>query len=234
MIKIKDIKAALFDMDGLIADTEALHVSSYHKMADYLGIKLDNEYIHSFIGVSTKDNVNKILKDFKIDMNLEDALNLRYKYYLEEIKNSTLKPMKGSEDTVLFLKKIGLKTALVTSSIKEQAIEVLKKILPSYISYKKDNFKVNLFDLMIFGDEVNHPKPDPEIYLKASKLLGIAPKYCLVFEDSKAGVISAKSAGMNVIAVPNYHTKNQDFSKADYKINSLKDFLDMCFTEKPI
>lgn len=224
MIKIKNLKAALFDLDGLIADTESLHVSSYHKMANDMGIKLNDEYIHSFIGVATKDNVKRIIKDFNINKNFEDVLKLRYQYYIKEIRNSNLKPMEGAKETIIFLRDHGLKTALVTSSIKEQAIEVLKKIFPDDVYYSKEEFKLRLFDFMIFGDDVKHSKPDPEIYIKASKLLRVEPNYCIVFEDSSAGVISAKSAGMYVIAVPNYHTKNQDFSKADYKINSLIDF----------
>lgn len=225
MGEILGIKAALFDLDGLIADTEEQHVISYHKMAKELGIKLNEEYIHSFIGVATKDNVNKIIKDFNINRNFKDVLNLRYKYYLEEIKNSDIRTMKGAEEVILFLRKLGLKTALVTSSIKEQAIEVLKKIFNTYISIKYSKFNIELFDTMVFGDEVHNPKPNPEIYLMASNILKVKPKNCLVFEDSEAGTVSAKSAGMHVIAVPNYHTKNQNFKKADYTISSLEEFI---------
>jgi len=222
LIEINTLKAVLFDLDGLIADTEALHVSSYHKMADHLGIKLKGDYIHSFIGVATKDNVNRIIKDFKIDKRPEEVLKLRYRYYLDEIRNSELNPMEGAEEAILFVRKRGLKTALVTSSIKDQAVEVLKKIFPNYISSLDRDFRITIFDLMIFGDEVYHPKPDPEIYLKASGKLNVKPIHCLVFEDSEAGVLAAKSAGMYVVAVPNYHTKNQNFVKADYVIESLK------------
>lgn len=234
MIEMNTLKAVLFDLDGLIADTEALHVSSYHKMADYLGIKLKNDYIHSFIGVATKDNVNRIIKDFKIDKRPEEVLKLRYRYYLDEIRNSELKPMEGAEEAILFVRKLGLKTALVTSSIKDQAVEVLKKIFPNYISSLDRNFGITIFDLMIFGDEVYYPKPDPEIYLKTSVKLNVKPNHCLVFEDSEAGVLAAKSAGMYVIAVPNYHTKNQNFAKADYIIESLKKMPELFQTYKTL
>ncbi len=220
---VKIDKAVLFDMDGLIADTEEIHVKSYHKIARILGINLTDEYIHSFIGVSTKDNIKKIINDFGIEKDFEYVLELRYKFYIENINSSNIKAMGGALETIEISKKLGAKTALVTSSLKEHAFAVLNKI------FDRESLP---FDIMIFGDDVQTPKPDPEIYIKASKKLNVKPENCIVFEDSEAGIKAAKNAGMIAIAVPNYHTKDQDFRMADFKYNSLKDVLNSNILEK--
>lgn len=228
---MKQKKAVLFDMDGLLADTEEIHVKSYLRVAEKLGINLPRAYIHSFIGVSTRDNIKRIVEDFKIPMDYMDVLSIRYKYYIDELKNSEIYPMDGAIETIGVAKKYGARTALVTSSLKEHALLVLEKILKN-VSNSTVNTRDNgeytyehIFDIMVFGDEVSNPKPDPEIYIKASKRLNIKPANCIVLEDSSAGIIAAKRANMTAIAVPNHHTKDQNFESADYIFGSLSELL---------
>ena len=86
---------------------------------------------------------------------------------------------------------------------------------------------IDFFDVKIFGNEVKKLKPEPDIYAEAAKRVNIKPEKCLVLEDSQSGVISAKRAGMFVIAVPNIHTLNQNFDTADLVVSSLLDVAGM-------
>jgi len=222
--KVKDwsgIKSVMFDLDGLIADTEDLHLRAYHEVAKYLGIVLTDEYMHSFIGLSTAENVKKIIKDFKIEnYSFDDIVRLRYENYYKIISHTPLFPMEGALECMERVKQKGLKKGLVTSSLREHAIGVLKNI-QKYTNGAFDPLK--FFDFMLFGDDIEHSKPQPDIYIKASKVADTPPSKCLALEDSEAGVISAKRAGFLVIAIPNYHTKNQNFDLADMVLLSLKE-----------
>jgi len=216
----RHIETVMFDLDGLLADTEELHVRAYHEVAKHLGIILTDEYMHSFIGLSTAENVKKIIRDFKIQQfNFNDIIKLRYENYYKIISCTPLYPMEGAGECLERVKIKGLKKGLVTSSLREHALGVLENIK----KYSDGLQKLLSFDFMIFGDEIKHPKPSPDIYKQASLLANSIPSKCLALEDSEAGVISAKRAGMKVIAVPNYHTRNQNFDLADMVLPSLKE-----------
>ena len=81
----------------------------------------------------------------------------------------------------------------------------------------------NYFEVRVYGDEIKKSKPAPEIYLKALERLNIRPEDCIALEDSEAGVISAKTAGIRVFAVPNRHTRNHRFDRADRVLGSLEE-----------
>lgn len=111
--------------------------------------------------------------------------------------------------------------------IKELAGQNLKLAIASSSRHPKfiaANLKIEkYFNLIIDGSMITNHKPDPEIYVKTATELKVDPKNCLVIEDSASGVIAAKIAGMKVIAVPNWSTKDQNFSPADLMVTSLKE-----------
>jgi HAD superfamily hydrolase (TIGR01509 family) len=116
-----------------------------------------------------------------------------------------------------------LKTALVTSSIHKHALAVLENLR------RHTNHGVDftaLFDAMVFGDELKHVKPAPDMYIEAMQRLSTTAERGIALEDSTFGVLSAKSAGLRVIAVPGPHTGGQDFSMADDVASSLKEVLE--------
>jgi beta-phosphoglucomutase-like phosphatase (HAD superfamily) len=216
--------AALFDLDGLLADTEDLHVAAYREVARHLGITLDGEYINAFIGVSTRDNVKRIMKDFGIPANrFDEILRLRYDRYHDIVKRSRLQPMDGALECVKRAGDSGMKRALVTSSMKDHAISVLESI--SARAGFNGGGLVDSFDAMVFGSEIERLKPEPDIYLEALRRLGTSGEGCVVFEDSEAGVIAAKRARLFTVAVPNVHTRHQNFDVADLRFSSLRDVL---------
>lgn len=216
---------ALFDLDGLLADTEDLHVAAYKEVADWLGITLDREYINAFIGVSTRDNIKRIMRDFEIpDNRFDEILSRRYEKYHDIVKRTPLWPMEGALDCVKRAGDRGMKRALVTSSMKDHAISVLANI-SAHAGWNGGGSLAESFDAMVFGSEIGRLKPEPDIYLEALKRLGTDGSGCVAFEDSEAGVIAAKRAGLYTVAVPNGHTRNQNFDIADLKLASLREVL---------
>jgi HAD superfamily hydrolase (TIGR01509 family) len=218
------LKAVFFDLDGLLADTEALHVFAYEAVGRYLKLNLDRGYICSFIGGPTRENIKRVMRDYNIAMDrFEEILKVRYDSYMEAIQNTVLDPMDGSLECIISVKNRSLKTALVTSSIRRHALAVLDNLARHS---DHGTHLTSLFDTMVFGDELEHLKPAPDMYLEALKRLDTAPENAIVLEDSTFGVLAAKAAGLRVIAVPGPHTDGQDFSIADEVASSLHEVLE--------
>jgi beta-phosphoglucomutase-like phosphatase (HAD superfamily) len=228
----RKIEAILFDLDGLLADTEELHVMAYEVVAKRTGINMNREYIQSFIGRSTKENIWQIIDDFHItEYSFDELLRIRFESYYEVINTVPVKPMKGALNCIEKVRAKNLKLALVTLSMREHALSVLENISKNlmYKSGGGDHSLTDFFDEMVFGNEIHNPKPEPDIYLEALKRLQTPPDSCIALEDSEAGVISAKRAGLTVIAVPNEHTKSHDFQMADWICTSLYEVAEMEF-----
>jgi beta-phosphoglucomutase-like phosphatase (HAD superfamily) len=117
-----------------------------------------------------------------------------------------------------------MKRALVTSSMKDHAISVLENI-SAHAGWNGGGSLSESFDAMVFGSDIRRLKPEPDIYLEALKRLGTDGSAGIAFEDSEAGVISAKRAGLYTVAVPNGHTMTQNFDRADLKFASLREVL---------
>jgi HAD superfamily hydrolase (TIGR01509 family) len=196
-------------------------------MARKMGISPPREYLLSLFGAATKENVLKIMQKFDVmDYSFEEMLKLRYDSYHDLVKNTPLYPMEGAETCIEKISQTKLKRALVTSSIKEHAVSVLENISKQF---NKPCNLVDFFNVMVFGNEIKHLKPEPDMYNEAAKRFDLEPEKCIVLEDSESGVVAAKKAGMHVIAVPNVHTLNQKFDLADMVVPSLLDVAAMEF-----
>jgi beta-phosphoglucomutase-like phosphatase (HAD superfamily) len=229
---LERIEAVTFDFDGLLVDTENLHVLAYDAVAEYLGIHLTREYINSFIGKSTRENIQQIMGDFHISQHsYNDILKLRYDTYHDIIKSTPLSLMAGAMECIKKVQKNNYKKALVTSSMDKHAITAIENIRENHRGAGNNNGidLMNYFDAMVFGNEIANLKPEPDIYIEALKRIDVAPDRCIALEDSEAGVESAKKAGLYVIAVPNEHTCKQDFHLADKKASSLNEVARMEF-----
>lgn len=204
------VKAVIFDMDGVIIDSEPIESLAWEKVLAEYKIKPifgKSGLIHE---VGEPDFKNIIDRH---DLLNEDLESIRFKkrtYFEELIIDSTL--TSGTMKLLGLLKKAKLKVALA-SSRNERHVGV---IMDKFGLRKK-------FDSIIGFSEKVRRKPFPDIFLKAASELKIAPASCAVIEDSGAGVLAGKNAGMKVIAVPNKWTAHQDFSKADKVISSLSE-----------
>ncbi len=202
------ISTVIFDLDGLLADTENLHRTAYGEVFTELGVKLsDEQYAHHWIrsGKSIADFLNE--RNLKID----PALVRRRKGRLyEDMVSKGVDPMPGSRELLCSLK--GRKAmAVATSSYAKDAYAVLGAL----------GFEA-FFSHIIAKSDAERAKPHPDIFLRAASTMAAPPEQCIVIEDAEKGVRAAYAAGMKCIAVPNEHTSNNDFSKATLVVNSLE------------
>ena len=202
------IKAVIFDMDGVIVDSEPINYEVIRITFEKAGVKISKkEFIEEWIVKGTGSR--EAIKRHNIKMSSEDLQKIKKKIYLDILKRKVkLKP--NAKRTIINLHK-KYKLALASQGHRYNIDIIVKK------------FKLSKFFQAIIGkQDVNKGKPNPEIFLKASKELKVKPEECLVIEDTEKGIIAAKRAGMVCIAVPDTWTKKyNDFSKADLVVNLL-------------
>lgn len=206
------IKAIIFDMDGLIVNTETLYSKAVQKVIGKREKQYTFKVKRQMMG-RTGIEAMRILKDkLGLKKSAEEILKEREKIYGRILSQTKIKPFPGTLELLKLLNALRIKKALASSSSGKWIKLTLKKL-----NIAKE------FKVVVSGDEVKKGKPNPEIYLLAAKRLDLSPQDCLVLEDSLAGVKSAKRAGMKCIAVPNKYTKGIDFSRADKVVNSLEE-----------
>jgi HAD superfamily hydrolase (TIGR01509 family) len=196
------ISALIFDLDGLLADTERLHCQAYQMTFLEQGITLQElDYCEHWVrfGRGIVDWV--ALNNLAVDPH---TLRLRKSEHYSALLSSGLRPMDALHGQVRF--------ALASSSYRDAINGVLTGL----------NIE-HFFDVVVSGLDVPAVKPAPDIFLKAADELGVRPEECLVLEDAEKGVLAAHSAGMRCIAVPNDYTRHHDFSKATMVCSSLKE-----------
>lgn len=205
------IKAVIFDMDGVIVDSEPIESLAWEKvLAEYDKKPIFNSWglIHA-PGVGT---LKEVVERHGLDNQDIDIIRSKKRKYFEEIVLAGISPMPGLLQLLKRLKKEKIKVA-VASGRNERHV----KIIIHELGFDRE------FDEIIgFSEDVKR-KPAPDAFLKAANKLGIKQSMCVAIEDTENGVISAKTAGMKVIAVPNKWTAYQNFSKADKIVNSLSE-----------
>ncbi len=203
------IKAVIFDMDGVLVDTERYHEMAYKTVAKKFGVNLTEKEIIQFKGVTALENIKYLFKKYKINENAKKYTLLKDKIYRSFLKN--LKALPGVIELLKKFKKKKIKLALASSGSRLNVGFILKKIKAKKI-----------FDVVIHGEQVKKGKPNPEIFLKAAKKLKVMPKDCVVIEDAINGVKAAKNAGMFCIGVATTFSK-QKLKNADLIVDSLKE-----------
>ena len=208
-------KAVLFDMDGLIIDTEKHYQKAWIQAAKELGFNMtvkEQLYLRS----CTKKYAEPIMqKFFGPDFDYDKVRNRRKEIMDEDLKKFGIEKKPYVDKILDFLKEEGIKRALVTATHETKAREYLKEI---ELEEK--------FDKVICADMVENGKPDPDIYLFACEKIGEKPSDCLALEDSPNGVRSAYSAGVDVIMVPDLSEPDEELNKIILKsAGSLKDVI---------
>lgn len=207
------IKAVIFDMDGLMIDSEPIQSKSFEIVLKEYGIKpkYQKNGLVQIIGVRAGDNWGILKKKHKISETVEVLIEKKQKAYIE-LLTENIKPTKGLIYLLKLLKKHNIRMGIASSSSLEHIMLVIKSLdITDY------------FDEIISGHDVVKGKPDPEIFLKTAENLQVLPNQCIVLEDAESGVQAAHAAGMRVIAVPTYHTSSHNFEKADIIAKSLLD-----------
>ena len=191
MCSIRQFKAFVFDMDGLIFDSERIVQRSWNISGQKLGLGNIGEHIYYTLGLSRAGRKKYYEENIRKDFPFDEFSALTRKTFFEIVENEGLPMKKGVKEILAFGKENGIKLALATSSSRDYAMKCLKDAgIDIY------------FDGIVCGDMVSHSKPDPEIYLKACELVGVNPEDGVAFEDAPAGIESAYRAGMKVVMVP--------------------------------
>ena len=182
--------AVLWDMDGTLVDSEEYWLSSEQNLAQQFNGSWDAQDGLDLIGMSLYDSTKVMKAKMGIDLEPDEIINRLTDDVVAQLEVSI--PWRpGAQELLRELKKRGVKTALVTMSMKRMAESVANQI----------PFKA--FDVIVAGDMVTHGKPHPEPYLLAAQLLGVAPEDCVAFEDSNTGLTSAETAGTKAIGITN-------------------------------
>jgi HAD superfamily hydrolase (TIGR01509 family) len=203
------ITTLIFDLDGLLADTEKLHYKAYQDALAQYGFELTEED-YSEHWILKGGSIGEFISTRGLNIDPE-AVRVTKAHYYEELVMSTAEPMPGAI-TILSRMRGWKKLALATSSYEDAAYAVLKALdIGVY------------FSCIATRSSVTRIKPFPDLFLHVARSLGEEPEHCLVFEDSEKGIIAAQSAGMKSIAVPNIHTLDHDFSKATLVVTSLEE-----------
>lgn len=184
------MKAVLFDMDGLIFDTESLYKKSWQRAAKEQGFDLCDEFYQGFIGVQDGECERRLQHHFGAEFDLQRFIRCRDQDFAER-STQGIDYKKGFETLMRHLKQNGVRAAIVTSSGRK---EVLRNFAGREV--------LEQFECLITSDEVSQGKPAPDGYLMACQQLNLKPSQCLALEDSNNGVKSALAAGCSVIMVP--------------------------------
>jgi putative hydrolase of the HAD superfamily len=202
------MKAVIFDFDGLLVDSEPWQFKGLKSALADFGFTLTKEkFIKQWVeeGFDFEGAVRK----YNLSCSSEDIRKKKRQYYSELSKKILLR-----EGALALLKKLkqDFKLALATNSFGEEVIPIIERL------------NVNdYFDVLITREDYDNPKPAPDCLLAAARKLHLKPEDCIVLEDTRRGIKTAKNAGMKVIVVPNDFSKHNDFSRADLMLDSLND-----------
>lgn len=211
--------AVIFDLDGLLADTEIISLKVYQELLKDFGIPFTEEtYSREYSGHREEENVQRFLDTYDLPWNFDQTLEKVYELEARIlVKGVNLK--KGAKNLLAFLQREGIPIALATSSVESRA----RMILDS-------NGILSLFDHLVFAKDVKLSKPYPDIFLKACSDLNVLPENCLVLEDSEAGIEAAYRAGIPVICIPDLKMPAQSFLNKTEQVfqdlDAVRDYLE--------
>ncbi len=204
------IKAIIWDMDGVIIDSETHYQRLEKEFLGRLGIFADTKVLASYMGTPFSSYFPILAEKYGSNKSLDEAA-VEYQSFIEELYKDHVELMPGIEEVFPELSSL-YKFGLATSTTKELADQVLLKFdLLKYFSERTH------------GDEIKNGKPDPEIFNLSMKKLNIGKDEAVIIEDSENGMKAGRASGAKVIGYKGIHNKNLDFSGADFVIQDLKE-----------
>ncbi len=213
------IKAVIFDMDGLIIDSERVARQAWFQATREWGYDLQEKDYARIVGIKVEDSERVLKEVFGEDFPFKDIRGRRVDLSAEYFRKNGIPVKSGARELIAALVGAGIPRAVATSTRAEVALEKLRKIelLPQ-------------FDAVVCGDQVQNGKPAPDIFLAAAKKLNMPPANCAVLEDSMPGIRGAHAAGMYPIMVPDQVMPTPEIREIAYYIaESLHDVQTLLF-----
>jgi HAD superfamily hydrolase (TIGR01509 family) len=204
---INKLSAVIFDMDGLMFDTERLALDAWKAVGKNAGFDISDEVIMASVGCNERDTEIIMKRHLGEDFPFAELRRQRVKYVRDYVKANGMPVKAGLFKLLDFLNARGLKTAVATSTERVSA--------EAHINSCKILEK---FDCIICGDEVDRGKPEPDIFLLAAKKLECKPEECIVLEDSENGIKGAYKAGMMAIMIPDLITPKEEIKLLTHQI----------------
>lgn len=204
------IEGIVFDLDGLMVDSEPLAKKAWRQFLDGFDCVLDSETINSMFGLRHRDCARLIRDAFGLELSVEQVIERESAIFKGLVGNGTLAVMPGLHKLLGAIDERGVPRAVATSGSRWYAPIALASIGTN-----------NGFVAVLTGDDVVNGKPAPDIYLAAAEAIGLPPQSCLALEDAPNGILAAKAANMICVAVPNEMTAGLDLSAADRVYASL-------------
>jgi HAD superfamily hydrolase (TIGR01509 family) len=204
------IKTVIFDMDGVIVDTEPVHHYAYNQHFKQLNIDVSPEMYATFTGNSTKNIFERLKVQFNLSDDVPTLVETKRNLFNEAFDSKEdLYLLDGVEDLIKDLHQNGMQLVLASSS----ATVTINKIFNRFGLHQ-------YFTHIVSGEDFPKSKPHPAIFKQAAFLAKTPVENCIVIEDSTNGILAAKSAGIYCIGYDSFHSKMQDYSMADRVISN--------------
>ncbi|HLP64845.1 HAD family hydrolase [Flavobacterium sp.] len=202
------IQTVIFDMDGVIVDTEPVHHYAYNQQFKQLNIEVSPEMYASFTGNSTKNIFEKLKAQFNLEQDVQTLVETKRSLFNEAFDSKEdLYLLDGVEELIKDLHSNGIQLVLGSSSAKVTINRIFNRFnLHRYFTH------------IVSGEDFPKSKPHPAIFQHAAYLAATPVENCIVIEDSTNGILAAKAAGIYCIGYDSFHSKMQDYSKADLVI----------------
>ena len=208
-------KAVIFDMDGVLLDSQHLHYQSDIAVLAKAGYQADMSTVIPYTGISNLERWPKYREDLGLEATTQTLIYWCNQMVTDIFNSAQLEPLPGIPELLNHISRKNLKIGLGSASHPWLIKLVLSKLGIAHY-----------FSAVVSCEEVGRGKPAPDVFLHAAKKLGEPAKYCVVIEDSQVGVQSAKNAGMTCIAYCNPSVHTQDVSLADYVVKNFKECLE--------
>lgn len=208
------ITHVIFDMDGLLLDTEPFYTEAHQILASRYGKVFDWSVKSKMIGLPAQTSAQTMIDALQLPMSVPEYLDMRAPILEELFPNAN--PMPGAVRLTRHLHQCSIPQAVATSSTTHHY----------HLKTSRHSDWFRIFKFVVTGDDpaVKRGKPNPDIFLLVAERLQADPKKCLVFEDSPAGIEAAHAAGMFSVAVPDPHMPDERYPSADQIIRSLEEF----------
>ncbi|HPF17092.1 MAG TPA: HAD family phosphatase [Thermotogota bacterium] len=204
------IKALIFDMDGVLLDSEPIYKKLNTKLFHQLGFSLTDEEYSQFVGTTDEKMLSELKERFSLSKTVAEMNAIRETIHMDFFQSAVLTPMNHLYELLEWAKTKEMKLAVASSTDEIFVLLILKKLRI-----------IDFFHTIVCGNQVKQSKPSPDIFLKAAMNLELPPKQCIVIEDSANGIKAAREAGMSVIGFQS-DDGIQDLSDSNWLIHSLK------------